>query len=70
LSKIGPFFKNDLRFLNGPPNVREPCGGVLDTLPFTLHHIITHARFSRFTYGTLVQPMLLVQPQSGGEKLI
>jgi len=38
---LGVFLKNNLRFLNGPPNVRDPRGGVLDTLPLTLHHIFT-----------------------------
>jgi len=35
LSKIGRFSKSDLRFFNGPPNVRNPWGGVPNTLPLT-----------------------------------
>jgi len=46
------FLKNYLRFLNGPPNVRDPR--------HIATHIVTHTRLSRFKYGSLAQP------QSGG----
>jgi len=60
LSKTRRFSKNNLRFLNGPLNLRVLEVGSYRRIAthIALHiHIVTHARFSRFTYGTLVQPV-------------
>jgi len=52
--KLGVPLKNYLHFLNGHPNVKDPEVGVLDTLPLTLHHILTLSLMLDLLYGTLV----------------